>query len=97
MGATNKHYTRLALSVVGALLVYITAYYVLVSSLPPSITTRVHSDGISRKYRITGPYYQFGGSISQILFRPAHMLDRRWRPARWKEWDEWTPKSETDR
>jgi hypothetical protein len=95
MSGINKHYVRLALSVVVVLLVYMTAYYGLVSSLPPSVTVRADLNGTSRQYRISGPYYQYGGSISQILFLPAHLLDRRLRPAQWKEWDEWIPRPKT--
>jgi hypothetical protein len=65
--------TRLLIVATPVLVLYVTAYFAIVTP------ATWHIENIT----LTMPEYRFGGHYSERIFAPAHWCDRRIRPELW--------------
>ncbi|MFQ5847299.1 MAG: hypothetical protein ACE5IQ_06430 [Candidatus Methylomirabilales bacterium] len=69
----------LIVAAMAVLAAYGGCYYLLVRPGPITLTMQ----GSTVIYEVR-PRYVLGGSVAELIFRPAHLIDRQYRPEKWR-------------
>jgi hypothetical protein len=71
----------LAVLILSLPLLYVVAYFSLVSDTDPDKVGHYWDYGVDAS---AAPYYRWESPIARTLFMPVHLIDRRLRPGYWQ-------------
>lgn len=77
---------RVAVSVFGLALLYVTTYYCNVETQPPMTSGLPNGVVMISEGTITlelQPTYPFGGDLALLFYKPVHAIDRKLRSGNW--------------